>query len=359
MFLWWVTDIETLVVMKEFLYKLTNKPLRISNENSNVSNVDVASSFELSQPLSNFSSNDVCLLVDINPRFEASSLNTRLRQYAIDGSLTVAYIGPKMDLGYPSIHLGSTKKTFVDLVEGRNSFCQELLGAKSPIVISSGDSSINSLLDILSNSNINFSFNSVYNALSSSTGEVNGSELGAVAYNPNAMKDLDVLFLLNSDNIDFSNYKDSFIIYVGHHGDKGAKYADVILPSTMFLEKNSNYCNIEGLVQSANFVVSGPKKSREDWKIIRALAEVCSLDLGFVNSKELHSSFKEELSFTNKSLLKDVSISLDNLDSKGKFILENINLNNKIEDFYRTDNITKSSKVMLKCSKNRILTNYI
>ena len=354
-----LTDIETLVVMKEFLYKLTNKPLRISNENSNVSNVDVASSFELSQPLSNFSSNDVCLLVDINPRFEASSLNTRLRQYAIDGSLTVAYIGPKMDLGYPSIHLGSTKKTFVDLVEGRNSFCQELLGAKSPIVISSGDSSINSLLDILSNSNINFSFNSVYNALSSSTGEVNGSELGAVAYNPNAMKDLDVLFLLNSDNIDFSNYKDSFIIYVGHHGDKGAKYADVILPSTMFLEKNSNYCNIEGLVQSANFVVSGPKKSREDWKIIRALAEVCSLDLGFVNSKELHSSFKEELSFTNKSLLKDVSISLDNLDSKGKFILENINLNNKIEDFYRTDNITKSSKVMLKCSKNRILTNYI
>ena len=36
-----LADIETLVVMKEFLYKLTNKPLRISHENSNVSNVDV------------------------------------------------------------------------------------------------------------------------------------------------------------------------------------------------------------------------------------------------------------------------------------------------------------------------------
>ena len=59
------------------------------------------------------------------------------------------------------------------------------------------------------------------------------------------MKGLDILFLLNSDNIDFNKCKDSFIIYIGHHGDSGAKYADVILPSTMFLEKSSSYCNIE------------------------------------------------------------------------------------------------------------------
>ena len=351
-----LVDIETLVVMKEFLYKLTNKPLRISHENSNISNVDSVSSYELSQPLADFSLNDVCLLVDSNPRFEASSLNTRLRQFVVSGELTVAYIGPKMDLGYPSIHLGSGKKSLIDLVEGRNSFCKKLLQSKNPIVLSSGNSSVSGLLDILASSNRNFS---IYNTLLSSTGEINGSELGAVSYNPNSMKDLDILFLLNSDNIDFNEYRDSFIIYIGHHGDFGAKYADVILPSTMFLEKSSCYCNIEGLVQSAHYVVNGPKKSREDWKILRALGEVCGLELGFSNSNELHSFFNEELSFTKKSLIKDVSIPRRNLETKGKFLLLKNSLSNKIEDFYRTDSITRSSKVMLKCSKNRILTNYI
>ena len=62
---------------------------------------------------------------------------------------------------------------------------------------------------------------------------------------------------------------------------------------------------------------------------------------------------------TKKSLIKDVSIPRRNLETKGKFLLLKNFLSNKIEDFYRTDSITRSSKVMLKCSKNRILTNYI
>ena len=60
------------------------------NENNKNINVDMDSSFKLNQRLSSFKSNDVCLLVDTNPRFEASSLNTRLRQYVLTGDLEVA-----------------------------------------------------------------------------------------------------------------------------------------------------------------------------------------------------------------------------------------------------------------------------
>src|SRR3546814_11316957 len=37
-------------------------------------------------------------------------------------------------------------------------------------------------------------------------------------------------FFLGADEVDFSAFADTFKVYVGHHGDKGAHAADVILP---------------------------------------------------------------------------------------------------------------------------------
>lgn len=40
---------------------------------------------------------------------------------------------------------------------------------------------------------------------------------------------LEVLFLLGVDEIDTSRLGKSFVVYIGHHGDRGAQRADVIL----------------------------------------------------------------------------------------------------------------------------------
>jgi NADH dehydrogenase (ubiquinone) Fe-S protein 1 len=68
--------------------------------------------------------------------------------------------------------------------------------------------------------------------------------------------------------------KDAFVIYQGHHGDKGAEMADVILPGSAYTEKNGTYINTEGRAQLARVAVSAPVNAREDWKIIRALSEI-------------------------------------------------------------------------------------
>ena len=68
--------------------------------------------------------------------------------------------------------------------------------------------------------------------------------------------------------------KDVFIVYQGHHGDKGAEMADVILPGAAYTEKSGTYLNTEGRAQKAQYVVAPPGKSREDWQILRALSEV-------------------------------------------------------------------------------------
>lgn len=41
---------------------------------------------------------------------------------------------------------------------------------------------------------------------------------------------------------------DSFVVYMGTHGDEGAYFADIILPSAAYTEKNATYVNTEGRV---------------------------------------------------------------------------------------------------------------
>ena len=49
--------------------------------------------------------------------------------------------------------------------------------------------------------------------------------------------------------------------------------ADVILPGAAWTEKHGTYVNTEGRPQWARLATMPPGEAREDWKILRALAE--------------------------------------------------------------------------------------
>src|SRR5262249_58887329 len=83
---------------------------------------------------------------------------------------------------------------------------------------------------------------------------------------------LDVLFLLGADEIKVPD--DTFVVYIGTHGDAGAHRADVILPGAAYTEKSGIYVNTEGRVQIGGRAAFPPGDAREDWAIIRALSEV-------------------------------------------------------------------------------------
>lgn len=87
----------------------------------------------------------------------------------------------------------------------------------------------------------------------------------------------EVLFLLGADAGVVSRDdlgKDCFVIYQGHHGDKGAEIADLILPGAAYTEKQATYVNMEGRAQQTIAALTPPGMARVDWKIIRALSEV-------------------------------------------------------------------------------------
>ena len=63
------------------------------------------------------------------------------------------------------------------------------------------------------------------------------------------------------------------MIYQGHHGDRGATRADVILPGAAYTEKDAVYVNTEGRPQRAKRAIFPPGEAKEDWRILRALSE--------------------------------------------------------------------------------------
>ena len=88
------------------------------------------------------------------------------------------------------------------------------------------------------NDKIDNDWNSL-NKLTTDASTVGSIDLDLVDQNNHILDDLkqnkfEIIYLLNQDNLDFVK-KDEFIIYQGTHGDKGAEFADIILP--LFLSK--------------------------------------------------------------------------------------------------------------------------
>ena len=93
---------------------------------------------------------------------------------------------------------------------------------------------------------------------------------------------VDLLWLLGADEFDTGRIgADTFVVYQGHHGDRGAARADVILPGSAYVEKSGTYVNTEGRVQRTGKAVFAPGDARDDWAILRAFSALIDKPLPY------------------------------------------------------------------------------
>ncbi len=86
------------------------------------------------------------------------------------------------------------------------------------------------------------------NILHSEASRVGALDLGVVP--KTSMEGSKVVFLLGADNFRHEDIpEDAFVIYMGTTGDEGVYYADLILPTSSYLEKDATYVNMDGRVQ--------------------------------------------------------------------------------------------------------------
>jgi NADH-quinone oxidoreductase subunit G len=166
-----------------------------------------------------------------------------------------------------------------------------------------------------------------------------------------AAKEIDVLFLLGADEIPVNALGDTFVVYIGTHGDAGAHRADVILPGAAYTEKSAIYVNTEGRVQMTARAAFPPGEAREDWAILRALSDHLGKRLPYDSLRELrralyaaHPHFMrvDQIAPAEAGAARTAAMR-GGTPSKDPF-------KPAVADFYLTNPIARASAVMAECS---------
>ena len=308
---------------------------------------------------------DSCLLVGTNPRWEAPLINARLRKRHLQGGFRVAAIGPAFDLRFPVEMLGDGGAALDALARGEHPWAETLRAAKSPmLVVGQGALARPDGARVLGAARgIAESFSMVrpdwngFNVLHRAAARVAGLDLGFLP-GPGGMDvagilagcrsgAVEVLYLLGADELDLADTGSAFVIYQGHHGDRGAARADVVLPGCAYTEKDATHVNTEGRVQLGRRAVFPPGEAREDWAILRALSGALGRPLPFDALPELRARMRA----SHPHLAAIDQVARAEWGSFGEAgPLDPAPFQYPITDFYRTDPISRASPTMAECS---------
>lgn len=307
---------------------------------------------------------DALLIVGANPRFEASVLNARIRKRWRRGGFPIAVIGEAGELRYDYDYLGAGTDTLAEVVAGSVSFVEKLNAAKKPMIIIGqgalmGADGANVLANVAKLATAVGAVTEDWNGfavLHTAASRVGGLDLGFVPGKggvaaADMLSQMDVLFLLGADEMDFSAKTAKFTVYIGSHGDNGAHVADVILPAATYTEKSGTWVNTEGRVQMGNRAGFAPGEAREDWAIIRALSDVLGKKLPFDSLGALRAQL-----YASQPHFADLDGIARSADGEIAALAKKAGKMNKsgfastVKDFYLTNPIARASAVMAECS---------
>jgi NADH dehydrogenase (ubiquinone) Fe-S protein 1 len=364
-----LVDSESAFAFKKYLSRLGSSNIIVMEQNENRAISDnLPKDYTFNTSISELEKADAVLLIGVDPRYEASMINLRLRKRYLEGELKVGYIGAPVDLTFPVEHISLGTSGLQDIAQGRHSFCQTLAKAKYPVIICGSSlfeleesGYLVNLLSITKN-NIPYLLKGWdgFNVLSNNCNDVGLRNIG---FSRKLPSDLSIIYLLGVDSEDLPSLFDPYwpgdpwIIYIGHHADSAVEYAEVILPSTAFTEKRGLYTSTEARVQETNPVLKGPGLAREDWKIFTALSEViCGKTSGKFPFTELRAQLHKIVpivhSKSNRSTgNRDCAVVLtDSFEFSFREHAYCGNFYSKMSNFYLTNSITRASRVMGQCS---------
>ena len=344
-----MVDCETMFAAKSLL-KASGSSLLEGRQTGMDYDVSNLAAVNFNSTLAGIETADAILIVGSHIRWEAPLVNVRIRK-AVKRGAKVFVIGAFWDTTYPAVFLGDELSSLGELPEA---VAEIFSSAERPAIIMGGAALAHGALG----AGLAFAeqFNLVregwngFNVLHFSAARMGGLMLGFAQ--KGGMKDIvaakpKVVISLGADEMDFEPFADALKVYVGHHGDKGAHAADIILPGASYAEKDGTYVNTEGRVQFAEKAVFAPGDAREDWTILRALADALGVSVGFDSFAELQAAMIAEVPALGEEGLADFG-AMPRASAKAR--AEGTISAYPIKDFYLTNAIARASAVMQQCS---------
>jgi NADH-quinone oxidoreductase subunit G len=342
-----LVDVETMYAARQLLASLGSDLLEgrqtgLAYDTSNLAAVN------FNTTIAGIETADAILLVGTNPRWEAPLVNTRIRKAARAGARVFA-IGPELDLTYKVTWLGDDLSLLADLPDALGDAARPaVIVGGAALKVAGGQAASLALVDSLNL--VRDGWNG-YNVLHTAAARMGGLMLGyaqAGGMTSLAQDPPRLLFLLGADEADLAPFANSFKVYIGHHGDKGAAAADVILPGAAYSEKHATHVNLEGRVQYSEKAVDPPGDARADWSILRALSDALGKPLPFDSFGALRAAlFADHPAFAQAGL---AAFEWAPPRLEAAAIARGTKLTYPIRDFYLTNPIARSSPTLQRCS---------
>jgi len=353
-------DVETLCMLKDLANKAGSE--MVCTEENFIASGDLRSDYTFNSTIVGIEEADAVLIIGSNPRFEAPLINARIRKAWLHTETEVDVIGSEINLSYTYNYHGNDPQIINDIISGNHALSERLRNAERPMIILGSSvfdredgAAVHQATKALCESlNCAEGWNPL-NIMHKSASTVGALDLGyksgvssVKAHKPKVL----ILYGADEGTVGPDDVaEDGTVIYLGHQGDAGASSADVILPGAAYTEKNGTFVNTEGRVQLTRTAVTAPGAAREDWKVVRVLSELSDLLLPYDTLKDVRTRVQEVAPHLTRfdSLEASTITSPAEPSAMADVPLEASQLN--LSDYYITDAITRSSKVMAKCVK--------
>ena len=337
-----LVDCETMFAAKALL-KASGSKLMESRQTGMDYDVSNLVAVNFNSTFAGIEESQAVLIVGSHVRWEAPLINVRLRK-AVKRGAKVFVVGPEWDTTYPAEFLGDDASVLSNLPQHvRDAFDGK---DNTAVILGAGGFAAGAHGAAMAAAS---SLGATFNALHTAAARMGALMLGFAS--EGGIADLvsakpKVVLALGADEVDWSQFDGSLKVYIGHHGDKGAHAADIILPASAYTEKAGTYVNTEGRVQMSDKAIFAPGDAREDWTILRALADALGLSVGFDSFDELRAVMASEVPALGVEGLADYGVmpaSSDGSSASGA-------IGYPIKDFYLTNPIARASVVMQRCS---------
>lgn len=395
-------DVETIVSLE----RLTKQFEFIKLRKSNQINLNTDFTEKFSAQLSNdyLKNSTFCCLLGTNTRYESSVLNLKLRKRYLNGGFSVIQLGTYHNLTFPSNLLGLTSQNMLNIVKGTSSICQQLIFSSNPLIIvgssifkSKNHSKIIFCLDKLKTT-LNKKLLIYYlHSSSNDAGFCLLNNLKSLSIH-DCKKAKSFYFVENNFNEKiFDNLTNMLIsgklnldqnigltLNQNTHVDYSSKYLfnklegnkkfslNFLLPSTSYFEKESHFCNTQGLIQKTSKILNPLPAFKNSFalsifflnsieKILfpsqTKLSKIVLPKIIFFNIKikylvkEYLPNISNYLSSNHKTNPDTLAIKLNYSSDSNKFYENKSSV--LIDNFYTggSEILSKNSSVMVKCSK--------
>lgn len=362
-------DAESMLALKHLMNALGSSNIDCRQDNAYY-DISQRGHYVFNTSIAGIDDADALLVIGSFPRQEAPVLNARIRKrwLSLTEQFPIGYIGELPDdPTYKVDQLGETPELIAELFSGKHHFSEILKNAKCPMIILGHGALTRSDAKVIFEQTMALakSVGAVteewngFNILHHSAARVAGLDLGFVpqgqAKDVNAMVNggVDALWMLGADEVNLSALpSETFVIYQGHHGEKAASRADVVLPGAAYTEKSGTYVNTEGRVQRSFAAICPPGEAKEEWATIYAVAQLLAVDLPYHNIESLRAYMAEINPVFAQSKLVRNSVDI-NLGNNPQENVDKQGLRAVISDYFLTNSISRASLTMNECSKVR------